>query len=410
MRFTASLLLVGATAVAHAARIEIGPMLQNAQPDGVTVVWESDAPVAGALLVEVDGRERRIESPVGVHHEARVTGLAPGRYRYRVSAGDAVSAPAELATATTGDHFAFLVTGDHRDGDAEHAHLVQSMLGEHADLVLETGDMTSDAGEEGLWKRFFAIEAPLLAQAPFYPTLGNHELLHDPLAVRYHRFFALPGPAPEEERYYSFRYANALFIALDGNRSHDAGQAEFLRRTLAEATTDPRVRHTFVFFHQPPFSVGDFCGSAAEQGEWVPEFERFRVRAVFSGHDHSYQRLERSGVRYFVTGGGGAPLHREAGHCPAYDVHASRVHRPVHHFLRVRVRGDEADLDALASDGSLLDSVRLHEPAPASPTSPPPIPFGVGPSRAVHGQPRWPVAVGIALLLLILLALVRRRA
>jgi hypothetical protein len=43
-----------------------------------------------------------------------------------------------------------------------------------------------------LWQRFFAIEAPLLGSTAIYPAIGNHELLHDPLATHYRRYFALP--------------------------------------------------------------------------------------------------------------------------------------------------------------------------------------------------------------------------
>ena len=34
-----------------------------------------------------------------------------------------------------------------------------------------------------------------------------------------------------------------------------------------------------------------------------------RVSFVFSGHDHLYQRGEVDGLKYVVSGGGGAPLY-----------------------------------------------------------------------------------------------------
>src|SRR5439155_9859733 len=180
-------------------------------------------------------------------------------------------------TAAEGDAFTFLVYGDNRDRDYEHAQVIAAMAGEHADLALQTGDMTGDAAVEALWRRFFAIEAPLASSVPIYAAIGNHELLNDPSLTHYHRFFSPPELAPgaaDNERYYSFRYANALFVALDGNQSHSAAQAAWLVRTLDDAAADRAVAHTFVFFHQPPFSNGDICGSAAEQGLWVPELER----------------------------------------------------------------------------------------------------------------------------------------
>lgn len=234
-------------------------------------------------------------------------------------------------------------------------------------------------------------------------------MLHDPPAAHFHRFFALAD-------HYRFRFGNSLFVALDGNRSRDRAQAAWLLQTLDEAAADPAVRHVFVFFHQPPFSVGDFCGSAAEQGLWVPEFAARGVRAVFTGHDHSYQRLVRDGVRYFVTGGGGAPLHKQTAHCPEHDRHALRKFVSAYHYLRVRVDGDRADLVAIGVDGEVLDEVALHEaPAPA-PTPAPPIPWKDAPlrapvvaTRARLGGGSIALLVGLAAAAAVLLGLRRRR-
>jgi hypothetical protein len=384
--------------------IVVGPYLQDARPDGVTVQWETDVASSGEVVVQANG-EHRFASPVGTHHVVRVSGLAPGRYKYRVIAGDAQSAEEELTTSTTSDAFTFLVYGDNRDRDYEHHQVIVQMASEHADFVLQTGDMVGDAKEDALWRRFFDIELPLLASTPMYPSLGNHELLHDPELTHYRRFFG-------ERRYYSFRYGNSLFVSLDGNDSRDRAQAAWLVRELDGAAADPTLRHLFVFFHQPPFSVGDFCGVAAEQGLWVPELERRGVRAVFTGHDHSYQRLERNGVRYFVSGGGGAPLHHEAAaHCPDYDRHASRVFKAAYHYLRVRVRGDAATLDAVGDDGHVIETVALHEP-PVPPATPaPPVAYVDAPAAAVvrTGRPPILVLIAVAGVIALAIAVVRRR-
>lgn len=339
--------------------VAIGPYLQDARGDGATVVWETDQPARGVVLLDTRHGERRFESAPSTHHEVRVSGLAPGSYHYRVLT-DGAPAGAELATAPTADNFTFLVEGDTRDDDAAHAAVVAAMQRELPDLVLHVGDMVRDGADEAQWRRFFAIEQPLLASAPLYPAVGNHELIDDAGGVSYHRYFVLPGEGPA--RYYRFRVANTLFVSLDGNDSQSLVQARWLSRTLAEAAADRSVRHVFVFVHQPPFSSGIFCGLAPEQGLWIPEFERYKVRAVFSGHEHNYERLARNGVRYFVTGGGGAPLIAERTDCPDWDRTALRRFRAVHHFLRVRVRGDRAVLDAISSDGEVIDSVWLDEP------------------------------------------------
>src|SRR5581483_6785284 len=86
--------------------------------------------------------------------------------------------------------------------------------------------------------------------------------------------------------------------------------------------------------------------------------ERHQVRAVFAGHDHCYERLERLGVRYFITGGAGAPLYDERQSCPGYDHAARRIYAAEHHWVRVRVRGEEVEVAALRLDGSAIETVR----------------------------------------------------
>jgi hypothetical protein len=397
------------------AAVSLGPYLQDARPGSIVVAWECAPRSPGAVIVRLADGERRLESPEAEHHEVRVP-LQPGRFPYRVACGTDESPAHSLAAPPAGGSFTFLVYGDNRDRDAEHERVVRAMAAERADLVLQTGDMTGDAAEDPLWRRFFTIEEPLLAEAPMFPALGNHELVHDPTAAHFHRYFALPpvagAAAPAEERWYSFRFGNARFIALDGNQSHSRPQAEWLLAQLDAARADPGVQHLFVFFHQPPFSVGDFCGSAAEQGLWVPELEQAaspegggKLRAVFTGHDHSYQHLERNGVRYFVTGGGGAPLHKQTAHCPPYDRAAARLFRDLYHYLRVRVRESAAELEAVSVDGEVIERVALHEPPAVEREEPPEVPYAEAPLRAVarrRGSPARrliPTAVTLALLL-----------
>src|SRR5262249_1765974 len=101
--------------------------------------------------------------------------------------------------------------------------------------------------------------------------------------------------------------------------------------------------------------------SALIMPEWVELFERHRVRAVFAGHDHAYERMERNGVRYFVSGGGGAPLYAERVSCASFDRAAKRIFRSQYHLLRVRGDRHSAQATALPIDeaGPPLDQVRF---------------------------------------------------
>lgn len=398
--------------VRAALRFTIEPYLQDVRPDGIVVAWATDVPSTGVVRVDrASVRASFVAEAAATHHRVRVTGLAAGqRYGYVVAvrrAGDVgaaagselVSAPAEFVTAPLTDSpFLFLVYGDNRDRDADHLAVIRAMQPEQPDLIVQTGDMVSRAGDEAQWRRYFAAAAPLLRSVPMFPALGNHELRGDPDASRFFRFFGLPtvvpplgqaapGPGqglaqglaapgaaaepPVRRRrpvYYAFRYSNSLFIALDGNSPYDGDQAAWLERTLGEAQHDRTVRHLFVFVHQPPYAVGAYCGSERLQRRIVPLLQRAArgprplLRAVFAGHEHAYQHLERGGVRYFITGGGGAPLYPRSQSCDREDDLALRLFRAEHHYLRVQVDGQAATLLALSRSGEVMERVLLHEP------------------------------------------------
>lgn len=342
----------------------------------------------------------QLQSAGAVRHRLRISGLHPGsRYRYEVTirraggpagtvaVGDGVSLAGELTTAPTSGSFVFLVYGDTRDRDADHASVVQAMVTEHPDFVLQTGDLVSRASDELQWRRYFATAAPLLRNTPLYPALGNHELRGEPGAGHFQRLFLLPRDRSRRMRpvYYAFRFSNSLFLALDGNSPYDMPQANWLDAELRAARADSSVRHVFAFIHQPPYAVGAYCGSQRLQQRIVPILQRHGVRAVFAGHEHAYQHLERGGVRYFVTGGGGAPLYPRRKSCNFEDDTALWMFRAEHHYLRVQVDGDNAVMTAVDRRGNVMERVALHEPpgdAPPlqqlSPELPPPAP-----------RPRW---------------------
>jgi hypothetical protein len=379
--------------VARALPFEIGPYLQDVRPDGATVVWEGSES-AGEVIVQVGTEKRHFPAPSATHHAVRVEGLPTGSWPYRVVTRSQ-SRTGTLRTGATGEHpFSFIVYGDSRNGHEVHANLVSAMIAEDPDFLLGTGDLVEEGGSDLEWLRLFDIERPLLASRALYPAAGNHEYAGDPLLTRFRRFFLLPRgtgtavePAehPVTAAYYSFRYGNSLFVALDANHPGDRAQNDWLADTMHRAANDPEVRHVFVFDHQPTFAVGDLCGSAFLQGPWVSAFADPKVRAVFSGHVHAYEHLERGRVRYFVTGGAGAKLDERQERCEAYDEQALVVYRATPHFLRVRVTGPTAALDAISVDGKLLDHVRLDQPPDEGAALPVPFADGLPHGRHVAG-------------------------
>src|SRR5262245_3504526 len=104
-----------------------GPYLQFVTSSGVTVMFETEAPAPGKVIVQAPGEpDRTVFAEAGTLHEVRVEGLAPGRrYRYTVEVGSDREG-GEVATAPAGDEpFSFVVFGDSRSNADSHRVVVE---------------------------------------------------------------------------------------------------------------------------------------------------------------------------------------------------------------------------------------------------------------------------------------------
>lgn len=403
MRARVALVLVtvaapGAAAYAE-AHVTLAPYVQDVRSDGFTVAFETDADA----VATVQANGARAETH-GRRHEARLDGLAPGaRAHYEVSVDGRRVADGEVVLPDAGRPLTFVVFGDTREGGEVEADVARLAARQSPDLILHTGDLVPHGADAVGWRDFFAHEGPLMANVPLYPALGNHEVYRDEGARNFRRYFVLPGDG-RERLYYSFRFGPALFIVLDGNAPGPA-QTDWLRQQLESAERD-RLPHVFVMLHQPPLSVGEHCGAGLAEADWVSLFEEHRVRAVFAGHDHAYARMERRGVRYFISGGGGAGLYAESHSCAAFDLAAKRVYRPVHHLLRVRVDGAQVEISALPLDGAApIEVTRLSPDEPRFAMEAPSL--SPSPSSSPSGAPPWTMAGGA--ICFVLLGIVVRR-
>src|SRR5439155_22506730 len=98
-----------------------------------------------------------------------------------------------------------------------------------------------------------------------------------------------------------------------------------------------------------------------------------------------------NGIRYFVTGGGGAPLYPRRPHPNPIDLDAVKKFERVLHYLRVTVTGDRVEVTAIRSDGTLIEATSWTEgPAPAEPMTAKPIVAAAGASQLAAAPPPPP--------------------
>ncbi len=242
--------------------------------------------------------------------------------------------------------FRFLALGDFGAGTSQQHALADRMCRVRErrafDLVVTTGDNVYDEGHPDRFdEAFFSPYRCLLeAGVRFRATLGNHDVLTD-------------GGRPElnepafgfEGRNYVFRRGGVRFVMADSNDMDFA----WLRRALTPVGGD---RWTVVAFHHPVYATGAYGPTPGFTPRLPRMFRRKGVDLVLNGHEHQYSVTRAlRGIRYAVTGGGGASI-RACG-TPAWftDVCMERIH-----FLEIVAGPDIIEVRALPSTGRAIDS------------------------------------------------------
>ncbi len=208
----------------------------------------------------------------------------------------------------------FAVIGDFGSGDDNERKVAELVKSWNPDFIITTGDNNylggSSASMDTVIGQFYSeyfypyngtFQQGNVTHNRFFPSLGNHDVASGNIEA-YHDYFTLPG----NERYYDFVIGQIHFFVLNSNLSEPDGadafseQSDWLRENLKKSASHWKI----VYFHHPPYSSG-YHGSTSYM-QWP--FEKWRVHAVISGHDHSYERLQVGSLTYFVNGCGGAYL------------------------------------------------------------------------------------------------------
>ena len=358
----------------------VEPYLTWPTGDAMSVLFEASFPAAAEVRYRRDDAAPEDalvhRSPRATLHECRLTGLEPDRkYFYSVALegddGERVESPLlSFRTAASPDRaFTFCVIGDTQTNGAVAKRVSDLAWMHRPNLVVHAGDLVDTGSNKRDWTDvFFPSMQPLLGRVPIMPVLGNHEQDAD----HYYRYMSLPEP----ERWYSFRYGDAEFFMIDGNRSlaDRSAQLEWLGAALAASTAKWR----FAVLHQPPYTsdsndYGDTLVETSTRGDMnvrniVALLERHGVDMCFSGHVHDYERTfpirggrvvayEDGGVIYVTAAGGGGPLEDFDPTNTWFGHKKARVH----HLVYVAIHGDHLEFQAIDEEGRLFDSLRIRK-------------------------------------------------
>jgi hypothetical protein len=242
--------------------------------------------------------------------------------------GDLLSEPGptfQIAEADLPSPLTLIAYGDQRFTDPANVkvtdprvrqYLVKQIAAERPGAIVLNGDVPYSGDVLNDYAVYKTESKPWRdAGLHVFPALGNHEFHGDPRQALEHWWTAFPKM--RNRRWYSAQLGSRVYvIALDSDTSLMPGsdQARWLEKQIdgLPASID------FVLFtmHHPPvadiqthletdhnprpneIALRDYLAQAA-----VRSHARLLVSA---GHIHNYERNDREGVTYLVSGGGGA--------------------------------------------------------------------------------------------------------
>ncbi|HCU70951.1 MAG TPA: hypothetical protein DIC35_04380, partial [Candidatus Moranbacteria bacterium] len=213
--------------------------------------------------------------------------------------------------------FSFAILGDTQRFDAADPkggfqQSIASIGNKNPSLIVAVGDLLSSC--DGLekcendlsdWKNIVGQLFPKT-----YAVMGNHDRTGKGKAdTMWQKFFTLPqnGPAGYRELVYSFDFKDSHFIILNSEKPEENLINKTQRNWLEADLAKNAKKHVFVFFHEPAYPVKSkidesLDANAKERDQLWKILEKYKVDAVFSGHEHIQSHKKIGSIDQFIFG------------------------------------------------------------------------------------------------------------
>jgi 3',5'-cyclic AMP phosphodiesterase CpdA len=275
--------------------------------------------------------------------------------RVQAHAAQAQNSSVELKLPLEKDSTRFAVIGDSGTGDRQQFDVANQMVAYQNqtkfDFVIMLGDNIYGGHSASDFARKFEqpYKALLDRGIKFYASIGNHD---DPNVERQYKPFNMGG-----QRYYKFKRGNIAFFVLDSTYM-DPTQLTWLEEQLRDSNEKWKI----AYFHHPLFNVGKHHGPDVDlRLKLMPLFQKYGVNAVFSGHEHVYERVKPvNDIYFFVLGSSGKLMTNDFQSTSALDDSFDSDQT----FMVVEISGDSLYFQVISRQGRTIDSGKYSRQAP----------------------------------------------
>ena len=265
------------------------------------------------------------------------------------------------AWTTTGEAIRFAVLGDNGTGGRNQMDVARQMARTYQHdpygLVLLAGDISYYGSIENRWDEVFVEPyTPLIdAGVEWELAIGNHEISENKSDYAVEEIQAQVRRFGKSGTYYTAKHGPMDVFVLDTTLPLSTGEGGPEQIAwLEEALDASSARWKVALLHQPPYSSGAHGSHLPVREAVEPLFVEYGVDVAFAGHDHHYERTTPQGGVVWIVSGAGAKLTRVEG--AEFTAHAESTLQ----FMLASIDGDTMDLQAITTDGSVIDQVTLE--------------------------------------------------
>lgn len=253
--------------------------------------------------------------------------------------------PALSPIDRSGELQTIVIMGDSRTNIEMYRAITEQVVLHHPKAVFHTGDMVSNGLKQDQWAEFHDATKKIRDIASFYPACGNHEMGVEPFLKQF--------PELGKVSWYSVNQAGLHWIILNSQQSLKQGSKQY--KWLDKDLKSNKTAFNVIIMHHPIYSSGGHAHEL-DSKDLRGLIEKYRVRLVFSGHDHLYERSFHEGTNYIVTGGAGAPLKGKV-----YENPYSQFFSSTYHYCVLYNYPTQIDIDVYDIDKNKIDSISIEK-------------------------------------------------
>lgn len=236
-----------------------------------------------------------------------------------------------------------VILGDSRTNIEIYREITNDIVKLHPQAVFHTGDMVANGMNEEQWKEFTEATQKIRKIALFFPVCGNHETNADA--------FLDHSPGIGSKPWYATDQIGLHWIILDSELPLKKGSEQL--KWLKNELQDNKDKFCIILLHHPIYSSGMHAHELNSK-ELRNLIEKYKVKLVFSGHDHFYERSFHEDTYYIVTGGAGAPLRNKV-----YENVYSQFFSSTYHYCVLYNHLENIVINVFDLQDNMIDTITI---------------------------------------------------